>query len=615
MYDSLHRHALRQWTDFENPAHSRVLVGGGTCGKAAGADQVLATARDHLRRLGHPAQTAEPGCLGLCYAEPVMELRRRGMPRVLYGKIGPDDVVSILDAYFGRGDLCHARALAILNGQGVDGIPAFEDLPMLHGQERVVMRNCGVIDPVSLDHYIARDGYRGLARALAGPPEEVVDAVKASGLRGRGGAGFLTGLKWDLCRKARGEPKYLVCNADEGDPGAFMDRALIEGDPHAVLEGMLIAGYAIGAGLGYVYVRAEYPLAVRRLEEAVLQARRSRLLGRSVLGSDFDFDVEVKLGAGAFVCGEETALLASLEGRRGTPRPRPPFPAHEGIGGKPTNINNVETLANVPVILRDGPQAFSRHGTEDSPGTKTFSLAGTVNHTGLVEVPFGTTLRQIVFEIGGGIPDGKALKAVQIGGPSGGCIPARLLDLPIEYRTLTDAGAIVGSGGMIVMNEDTCVVDVARYFTAFTEHESCGKCVPCRLGTRQMHQILKDITTGKGSPADLTLLREIAECMQLCSLCGLGRTAPNPVLATLRYFSDEYEQHVKERVCPSGTCTWLRRYEIRPEACTGCGACARLCPTDAISGEKGAPHTIDQNRCIGCGTCAEVCKFDAVVSE
>ena len=607
--------ARQRWDEFENPDRHRVLFGTGTCGLAAGAAGVLEVVRGHLAANGLDVPVGEVGCLGLCYAEPMMELQSPGAPRILYGGVSRDNVAGILDAYFSGDVLGAGAAIAVMAGEPVDGIPPFSELPMLHGQVRAVMRNCGVIDPADLDHYLARDGYLGLRKALDMSPEAVIEEVQASGLRGRGGAGFPTGVKWEFCRKMAESPKYLVCNADEGDPGAFMDRSLIESDPHAVVEGMAIAAYAIGATHGYIYIRAEYPLAVHRLEQALEQAAEAGLLGREILGSGFDFEVRLKKGAGAFVCGEETALLASIEGRRGTPRPRPPFPAQSGLFGCPTNINNVETLANVPLILREGHSTYAARGTDDSRGTKTFALAGKINRTGLIEVPFGITLREVIFDIGGGIPDGRDFKAVQTGGPSGGCIPADLLDLPVDYGSLAEIGAIMGSGGMIVMDEDTCIVDIARYFTDFTREESCGKCVPCRLGTSRMHGMLKDITEGRATVDDLALLEEIAESIKVASLCGLGQTAPNPVLTTLEYFRDEYVAHVCDRTCPGGVCLGLARFVIVEDVCCGCGACVRACPADAIQGERKQPHVIDQSKCVRCGACEEACKFDAVTRE
>jgi NADH:ubiquinone oxidoreductase subunit F (NADH-binding)/NAD-dependent dihydropyrimidine dehydrogenase PreA subunit len=481
---------------------------------------------------------------------------------------------------------------------------------------RVVLRNCGKIDPQNIEDYIAEDGYQALAKVLTEmTPEQVIEEIKRSGLRGRGGAGFPTGRKWELTRAAKGEPKYIICNADEGDPGAFMNRRVLEGDPHSVIEGMIIAAYAIGASQGYIYCRAEYPLAVSTLNIAIQQARNFGLLGKNILGTDFSFDLEVRQGAGAFVCGEETALIASIEGRRGEPRPRPPFPAQSGLWGKPTNINNVETYANVPQIILKGADWFASMGTEKSKGTKTFALAGDLNHTGLIEVPFGITLREIVYDVGGGIRDGKAFKAIQTGGPMGGCLPASYLDLPVDYESLTAAGSIMGSGGMIVMDEDTCMVDIARFFMEFTQDESCGKCTPCRIGTRRILEILTRICEGKGQDGDIETLEYLCEQIRTNSLCGLGQGAPNPVASTLKHFREEYEAHIYEKRCPAKVCRALIRYEILPEACTGCTVCARNCPVGAISGERRQTHVIDPDICIRCGICMQVCNFNAVVIQ
>ncbi|MHC4917814.1 MAG: NADH-ubiquinone oxidoreductase-F iron-sulfur binding region domain-containing protein, partial [Planctomycetota bacterium] len=508
-FEEIRERAARAWAGFENPKAPLVLVGAGTCGRAAGADELLAAVESWKKASAPDAAVHEVGCLGICYAEPMVELAGPGGPRVLYGDLTAEKLAELLEDFFGRGEPRADLALATTDGKKLAGVPAFSELGMLRGQVRIVCRNCGVIDPENIDHYVARGGYAGLARALEMKPEDVVEEVKKSGLRGRGGAGFPTGLKWDFCRKAPGETKYMVCNADEGDPGAFMDREVLESDPHTVLEGMAVAAYAIGAEHGYVYARAEYPLAVGRLGRAIAKAEELGLLGENILGSGFSFHVRVKQGAGAFVCGEETALLASIEGRRGMPRPRPPFPAQRGLFGKPTNINNVETLANVPVILEKGAEWFAQYGTEQSRGTKTFALAGKIERTGLIEVPLGTVLGDVVNEIGGGVPDGRAFKAVQTGGPSGGCIPAGQLDLPVDYEHLAAAGSIMGSGGMVVMDERTCMVDIARYFLEFTQNESCGKCSPCRLGTKQMLRILERICGGQGRPEDMGMLEGI----------------------------------------------------------------------------------------------------------
>ena len=620
------------WKDFSAEDRPRILVGAGTCGRAAGAAEVMEAAHAWLTQHVMGDRVFEVGCLGLCYAEPLVELANSGTPRVLYGNLTPQQVPQLLDDYFGRQNLRPDLAIAIMDGESADGIPAFAEHPMVAGQVRIVLRNCGLIDPENIHHYIACGGYAGLEKVLQMSPADVIEEVKMSGLRGRGGAGFPTGLKWGLCRRSSGDRKYMICNADEGDPGAFMDRSVIESDPHSVLEGMAIAAYAIGADEGYIYVRAEYPLAITRLENAIRQAEQCGLLGNDILGLGFRFHLHIKQGAGAFVCGEETALLASIEGRRGMPRPRPPFPSQKGLHGKPTNINNVETLANVPAILERGSEWFRGYGTAKSRGTKTFALAGKIVRTGLIEVPLGITLFEIVFNIGGGIPNNKRIEAVQTGGPSGGCIPAKRLDMPVDYEKLAEAGSIMGSGGMVVMDEDTCMVDIARYFVEFTQNESCGKCVPCRLGTKQMLGILCRIASGSGKTEDIDLLLEVGSAVKQGALCGLGQTAPNPVLSTIRYFRDEYEAHIRDKHCPAGVCTALITFTIDPKTCICCGRCAKECPVDCISGKKGKPpakamkdtragkkkgkvgepFVIDQEVCIKCGNCFDVCPVDAV---
>jgi len=576
---------------------------------------VLEAINSELAKHNIEATIIQVGCIGLCYVEPLVDIIKPNRPRISYGNVTPEIVPQLIEDYIIKDNPRPDLALGTIGTGSVDGIPKLFQLPMLKPQIRIALRNCGTIDPENINHYIANGGYSGLVKALGMTPQEVIDEVKKSGLRGRGGAGFPTGLKWDFCRKAAGTVKYLICNADEGDPGAFMDRSLLEGDPHAVLDGMLIGAYAIGATQGYIYIRAEYPLAIERLKLALHQISDSGLLGHNILGSNFSFNITIKQGAGAFVCGEETALMASIEGKRGMPRSRPPFPAQAGLWGKPTNINNVETWGNVSAILERGSDWYASYGSERSKGTKTFALAGKIERTGLIEVPMGISLAEITYDIGGGIPGGKRFKAVQTGGPSGGCLPASLLNLPVDYESLTGAGSIMGSGGMVVMDEDTCMVDVAHYFLTFTQAESCGKCVLCRLGTKQMLDILEDITNGKGKLEDIDLLMELSQAVKAGSLCGLGQTAPNPVLTTIRYFRDEYEAHINEKRCPALTCTELISYYVLPDKCQGCGICLRNCPSEAISGGKRLVHVIDQSKCIKCGTCLDVCptRFDAVV--
>jgi len=565
--------AKERWRLLHGGGQSVVTVGTATCGLAAGAGEVLEAVRSELASPAGPAAPPDPvqvvavGCLGLCFAEPLLDIETPGLPRIIYGRVTPEDVGEILAAHLIRREPLAARALGSVAERTIPGIPHLADLPVLRGQVRIALRNCGVIDPTDVDHYLARGGYAGLRRALAMWPDEVIEEVKASGLRGRGGGGFPTGAKWELCRAAPGTEKVVICNADEGDPGAFMDRSLLEGDPHAVLEGMSIAAYAIGATRGCVYVRAEYPLAIERLEVALGQMRELGLLGTDILGSGFSFGIDIRQGAGAFVCGEETALIASLEGRRGMPRPRPPYPAVRGLFDRPSNINNVETLANVASILREGAAWFSGFGTATSRGTKTFALTGKVNRPGLIEVPMGISLGQVVNDIGGGIAGGGRFKAAQTGGPSGGCLPARLLDLPIDYERLKEAGSIMGSGGLVIMDESTCMVDLARYFLAFTCDESCGQCTPCREGTGRMLEILDRICNGEGRAEDLPRLEQLARVVAETSLCGLGQTAPNPVLTTLRYFREEYVEHVERKHCRAGLCPGLVK-----------APCAHLCP-------------------------------------
>jgi len=556
-FDQIRREAEIRWRAFSQPGRLQVRIGAATCGRAAGALEAKEAFVQELaaRSIDGDVELVEVGCLGLCYAEPLVEIRGRDGRRVLYQKVTPELAGRLVRSHLVDNQALWDLALAVMSGAERKGVPLFGHLPTIGPQVRIVLRNCGLIDPGNMDHYIARGGYSGLERALLTKPEQVIDEVTASGLRGRGGAGFPTGAKWRFARRAGGDEKFVICNADEGDPGAFMDRSVLEGDPHAVLEGLVIAGYAIGAATGYVYVRAEYPLAIERIEGAIAQMQGGGLLGRDILGSGFDFEIRIMRGAGAFVCGEETALMASVEGRRGMPRSRPPFPAQRGLFDKPTNINNVETLACVSAIAARGAEWFAQYGTEKSKGTKTFALAGKIKRTGLIEVPMGITLGTIVFDIGGGIPDDKKFKAVQTGGPSGGCIPAQHLNLPVDYEHLAEVGSIMGSGGMVVLDEDSCMVDVARYFLSFTESESCGKCVPCRMGTQHLLRMLTDITEGRGQPFHLEQMKKICQTMKDGSLCGLGQTAPNPVLSTLRYFTHEYQSHIHARSCAASVCS------------------------------------------------------------
>jgi NADH-quinone oxidoreductase subunit F len=611
--------SLLSWAERENDRkHDRsvpqIILGLGTCGLAAGGRAVLEAVQGKIVDDGVQAEIVQVGCIGPCYAEPLMDIVKPGGPRVSYRGVSPKRAVQLVEESLVGEDLHPEWAFAVVGEEPLAGIPSYMDIPFFKYQERRVSRNCGFIDPTAIEEYILRDGYKALAKTLHDlSPDEVVDEVKASGLRGRGGAGFPTGRKWQFCRQAKGDPKYLICNFDEGDPGAFMNRSLVEGDPHSLLEGMLIAAYAIGSQHGYIYVRAEYPLAIVRLRQAIQQAHDLGLLGDNILGTAFSFDITIKEGAGAFVCGEETGLMASIEGRRGMPRPRPPFPAQSGLWGKPTNINNVGTLANVPRVLLNGADWYRSVGTETCSGTKIFCLTGKIANSGMIEVPMGTTLRRIIFDVGGGILEGRAFKAAQTGGPSGGCLSSEHLDLPIDYESLARVGSIMGSGGLVVMDESTCMVDVARFFLSFTQKESCGKCVPCRLGTKRMLETLERITEGEGEPEDLDLLQELGETVKLGSLCGLGQTAPNPALSTLRYFRDEYEAHIVDHRCPAGVCKALITYEILADACTGCTLCLRNCPVGAITGEKKQPHVIDPELCTRCDTCRQVCQFDAVV--
>jgi NADH-quinone oxidoreductase subunit F len=612
-FEDIRKKADVRWKP-ENGDRPLIMVGTGTCGRASGALEVLQALRDEVKRQNIDCPVIEVGCIGHCYAEPLVVVNKPGSPAICYSRVNPVIAERLVKDYI-MGDDPHLEfVLAAIDKNEL--IPSFSDFPRAQYEQKIILHNCGQVDPEDIDHYISQGGYVALTKTLQMQPTKVLGEVKKSGLRGRGGAGFPAGRKWEICRQAKGRPKHIICNGDEGDPGAFMDRTILESDPHSVIEGMIIAGYAVGARYGHVYVRAEYPLAVQRVEIAIKQAREGGLLGRNILGSSFSFDIRLFQGSGAFVCGEATALVASIEGDAGMPRPRPPHMATHGLFGKPTVLNNVKTFAYVRHIIENGSKWFASIGTRGSTGTAVFALAGKIVNTGLVEVPMGTTLRQVIFDVGSGVPDGKSFKAVQIGGPSGGCLPESALDLPIDFDSLTGAGAMMGSGGMVVLDEDDCMVEMARYFLEFTQRESCGKCTPCRLGTRQMLEMLNDIVLWEGKPEDLDKLTELAEDVKAASLCGLGQTAPNPVLSTLRYFRDEYESHINEGRCPALMCKELIAFYIKRDKCErSCDACIGSCTVEAISPDKNRIKVIDQEKCVKCGLCLEACppQFDAIV--
>lgn len=601
-----------------------IFIGMGTCGLASGADKVKAAIENELASKNINALIVPTGCVGYCAKEPIVDIKLPGKDRISYCEVSAKDVPQMLETHIVKNSIYEKKLLGTY-GSHSEKLPNINQIPFFKRQQKVVLANCGVISPNSLDEYIAAGGFKGMDKAIRlMSPQDVVKEVKDSGLKGRGGGGFLTGLKWELAQKKEAEKKYIICNADEGDPGAFMDRSVLESDPYRVIEGMVIGAYAIGASFGYIYARAEYPLAIARLNEAIQKCREYGLLGKNILNSDFDFDLKIKKGAGAFVCGEETALIASIEGKRGMPRPRPPYPSDAGLWQKPTVINNVETFANVSNVINKGANWFSSIGTQNSKGTKVFALSGKITYSGLVEVPMGVTLREIVFDIGGGIPNGKKFKAVQIGGPSGGCLPDEVMNTQVDYDSLKSVGAMMGSGGFVVMDEDTCMVDVAKYFLTFIQNESCGKCVPCREGTKRMLEIIERIPVSYNHSNNLSYeplqrfkgivhLQRLADVIRDTSLCGLGQSAPNPILSGLRYFKDEYEEHLFERKCASKVCKDILTFSIDPDACTGCGLCAKKCPTEAIIGEKKEPHQIIEVKCSKCGMCFETCRLDAIL--
>lgn len=595
----------------------QIIIGMATCGRAAGAKNVLEAVRQEISRRKLKIDVVETGCIGMCSKEVLLDVVLPGKSRVTYGNVTPQDVITVFDEHIEKGQVVKKLVLGQLpidEHKLYDNVASYEELPFLMKQKRRVLARCGMINPEKIEDYEAYNGYKALPKALKMGSDAVISEIEDSGLRGRGGGGFRTSLKWRLCRDAEGDVKYMICNADEGDPGAFMDRSLLESDPHAVIEGMIIGCFAIGASEAYIYVRSEYPLAVERLKLAIEQAEKRAFLGENILKSGFNCRIRIKKGSGAFVCGEETALMASIEGKRGMPRPRPPFPAQKGLWGKPTNINNVETFANVPLIILEGGKTYAQTGTEKSKGTKIFALTGEVKNTGLIEVPMGITVKEIVYEIGGGITSDKKFKALQMGGPSGGCLDNTHLDTPIDYDSLVEAGAIMGSGGCVVMDEDTCMVDIARYFMNFIQSESCGKCVPCRVGTKRMSEILTRICEGTAVEKDLILLEELAEKVKATALCGLGKTAPNPVLSTFRYFKDEYLAHIKEKRCPAKACKNLIKYRVVAQKCKKCGLCVKACSSNAIEGgQKGIAAFIQDNKCVRCGACLEKCPTKAII--
>ena len=614
-FEDIKAQADQEWNALMSGNKTNLLVGSATCGRSAGALKAIKAFQEEFKKNNLDANIVEVGCMGPCFAEPVVNVIKPGRPGICFTQVTEKRAAEIVEKYIMNDDPLPEYALGSIGEGKIEGMPDINEGPLFKTQERRLFKLCGFIDPTNINHYIANDGYGGLAKALKMTPEDIVEEVKKSGLRGRGGGGFPAGRKWEAGLKAKGKPKYVVCNADEGDPGAFMDRSVLEGNPHGVIEGMIIAAFATDARYGYIYVRAEYPLAVERLLNAIDQAKKLNLLGENILGTDFSFDLNIFQGAGAFVCGESTALTLSIEGKRGMPRVAPrPRTTEVGVYDKPTLLNNVKTFAFIPDILINGADWFNAIGTESSSGTAVFALTGNIRNSGLIEVPMGTKLRKIIFDIGGGMQDDGKFKAVQTGGPSGGCLPEEFLDTPVDYDTLTAAGSMMGSGGMVIMNDKTCMVDVARYFLEFTESESCGQCVPCRLGTKQLLEILTDICNGRGRKEDMDLLYELSNSIHAGSVCGLGQSAANPVLTTLKYFKEEYEAHIYEKRCPAKVCKSMISYVISEEKCKGCGICAKNCPVGAISGEKKQPYVIDQSKCVQCGICMEKCpkKFSAV---